>query len=150
MENPNEKELKELLQNVKVIAVVGCSRHSYKAAHSVPAYLQKKGYKIVPINPFAEEVLGEKSYPNLLELPGKVANTIDLINVFRPRNQAEMLVKQSIDFKKKFQANLNAVWLQEGIYLNEKEQDTKMNAEANGIQLVQDLCIYKEHARLML
>jgi hypothetical protein len=124
---------KEILEKYRTIAVVGCSRDPNKPAHYVPRYLKEHGYRIIPINPFAEEVLGEKAYPSLLDVPGD----IEVVEVFRPNKEAQEIVKMAVE------KGAKAVWLQEGIVSLEA---SRMAREA-GIKFVMDKCMMKEHMR---
>ncbi len=99
----NEEEaIRYILENLRVIAVVGMSRNSYKPSYGIPKYLKKHGYRIIPVNPNAEEILGEKCYPGLLSVPEEV----EVVEVFRPSDEAPGIVDQAI--KKK----VKTVWLQ--------------------------------------
>lgn len=98
-------DVREVLERTETIAVVGCSRNPHKAAHSVPAAMQAAGYRIIPINPHADEILGEKAYPTLYDVPEE----LDLVNVFRPSDQATEVVRRAIQVRAK------AIWLQQGI-----------------------------------
>src|SRR5262245_50026679 len=94
-----------VLRAVSTIAVVGASRDPDKPAHDVPAQLQRAGFRIVPINPFASELFGERVYRSLAELPFPV----DLVLVFRPSREAEAVARQAVAIKAK------ALWLQLGL-----------------------------------
>jgi hypothetical protein len=124
---------KEILEKYKTIAVVGCSTNPEKPAHYVPKYLKDHGYKIIPVNPFAEEILGEKVYPSLTEVPGKV----DVVEVFRPSQETPGVVEQAI------KKGAKAVWLQEGIVSDEAAE----LARGAGIEFVMDRCMMKEHEK---
>lgn len=117
----------EILRDATTIAVVGASRHEYKAAHSVPLQLQRYGWRVIPVNPSAAEIWGERAYPSLTDVPVP----IDLVNVFRPSDQATEVVRQAIAVGAK------AVWLQLGIVSAEGRQ---LALEA-GIDYVEDLCV---------
>ncbi len=132
----DDAELKRLLEESHVIAVVGCSRSPGKAAHSVPRYLQEHGYGIIPVNPSADEILGEKSYPSLSDIEGEV----DVVDVFRPSEEAYDIVNAALSMD----PMPKAVWLQQGIV---SEEAGKL-AEENNIMFVQDRCMRAEHRRL--
>ncbi|MGB9205700.1 MAG: CoA-binding protein [Terriglobales bacterium] len=125
----------ELLARAKTIAVVGLSESPLRASHSVSAYMQAAGYKIIPVNPKIAETLGEKSYPSLLEIPLEVAKTIDVVDVFRRPEFVDEIVEQAIQLK------IPAIWLQEGV-INEPAAEKARNA---GMFVVMDRCILKEH-----
>lgn len=124
-----------ILGNFKVIAVVGCSREEGKPSHDIPKYMQEAGYKIVPVNPNADEILGEKSYPSLLDIPFKV----DVVDIFRPGSEALEIAKEAHSIGAK------ALWLQEGIF----NESAEKYAEDNGILFVMNRCMMKEHVRLI-
>jgi hypothetical protein len=106
-----------------------------RASHGVSAYMQAAGYKIVPVNPLITEALGEKAYPSLLEMPVKVVETIDFVNVFRRPEYVDEIVEQAIQLK------VPAIWLQEGV-INERAAEKARKA---GIFVVMDRCVLKEH-----
>jgi predicted CoA-binding protein len=129
----SDKELKEILRSSKTIAVVGCLRDPEKDAYKVPKYLKEKGYKIIPINPFAEEILGEKVYKNLSEIKEEV----DIVDIFRPSEECLEIVKEAIKLKPK------VIWMQLGIENKEAEK----LAKENKIKVVMNKCIMREHQR---
>ncbi|MDT7886555.1 MAG: CoA-binding protein [Thermoproteota archaeon] len=135
-DNVPEERIKEILEKSKVIAVVGASRTEGKPAHFVPAYLKSKGYKIIPINPFADEILGEKAYKSLLDIPSDVK--IDVVDVFRPSEEVTKVVEEAI------KRGVKIVWLQLGIYNKEAVE----LAKKNNIEIIWDRCMMETHKRL--
>jgi predicted CoA-binding protein len=135
----DDDSLRDLL-DADTIAVVGCSTTEGKAAHDVPNYLQEHGYRIVPINPFADEILGERAYDSLAD----VEEDIDLVDVFRPSEETPGIVEDVIA-RNENRGDADAVWLQLGI---ESEEAATLADEA-GLQFVQDRCIKIEHGRLV-
>ncbi|AEN05977.1 CoA-binding protein [Halolamina sp.] len=131
--------LRELLA-ADTIAVVGCSTTEGKAAHDIPAYMQNNGYRIIPVNPFADEILGERAYDSLADVEAE----IDLVDVFRPSEETPGVVDDVIA-RHEERSDAGAVWLQLGIASDEAEQ----RAEAAGLQFVQDRCLKVEHRRLL-
>ena len=123
--------IRDLLQRSKTIAVVGLSDSPMRPSYGVSAYMQSRGYKIIPVNPTIAETLGETSYPSLRSVP----ETIDIVNIFRRPEYVEEIVDQAIELK------VPAVWMQEGV-INHKAAE---KAEKAGIFVVMDLCILKEH-----
>ncbi|MBP1921544.1 putative CoA-binding protein [Halorubrum alkaliphilum] len=124
----------------ETVAVVGCSTTPGKAAHDVPAYLQKHGYRVIPVNPFAKSILGEHAYDSL----GDIEAEIDLVNVFRPSDE----VPELLDVVRERHANhgdAGTAWLQLGISHDEAAE----TAEAAGVDVIQDRCMKVEHRRLM-
>lgn len=128
------------LLDAETIAVIGCSTTPGKAAHDVPAYLQRQGYRVIPINPFAGEILGERAYDSL----GDVDEEIDLVDVFRPSEEAPEVIDAVID-RHEDRGDAGAVWLQLGI----SHGEAAARAEAAGLQFVQDHCLKVEHGRLV-
>ena len=127
------------LLDADTIAVVGCSTTAGKAAHDVPAYLQRHGYRIVPVNPFADEVLGEPASDAL----GDVDAEIDLVNVFRPSEEVPEIL-DAVRERHAARGDAGAAWLQLGI----SHDEAAAAAEADGITVVQDRCMKVEHGRL--
>ena len=124
-----------MLSRIKTIVVVGLSESPMRPSHGVSAYMQAAGYKIVPVNPHIAEALGEKAYPSLLEIPAELAQTIDLVNVFRRPEYVDEIVDQAIQLKMK------ALWLQEDVI----NQPAAGKARKAGMFVVMDRCILKEH-----
>ncbi len=126
----------DLLQRAKTIAVVGLSCNPMRASHGVTAYMQSHGYRIIPVNPWIEECLGETAYPSLLDIPQQVPSAkIDIVNIFRRPEFVEEIVDQAIQLK------IPAIWMQEEV-IQEKAADKARKA---GIFVVMDRCILKEH-----
>jgi len=123
--------------------VVGLSRDPDKDSHRVSVYLKKHGFRIVPVNPFADEVLGEKSYKSLLDIPLEIQKIIDVIDVFRPAEDVSQIVEQAIKLKTMHE-KLFAVWMQLGI-VNEQAAETAKKA---GFTVVMDRCMMVEHMRI--
>lgn len=117
------------------VAVVGMSRDPSKDAHAVPRYLIRHGYDVVPVNPFAAEILGRRSYPSASAVDGP----IDTLDVFRPSGQALPAVLDALP------KGPRAVWLQEGIHSPEAEEA----AERAGAEVVFNRCMLAEHRRLV-
>lgn len=134
----DDDTLQELL-SMNRIAVVGCSSTSGKAAHEIPAYLQRQGYEIYPVNPFSDEVLGQPAADSLTELEGDV----ELVNVFRPSQEVPGIVEKTLE-RKAAEGDVKALWLQLGIHDDKAVQ----TAEDAGVEVVSDRCIKIEHQRL--
>ncbi len=118
---------KEILEQSKVIAVVGASRDPGKSAHSVPQQMQLHGWRVIPVNPFADELLGERVYRTLAAIP----DPVDLVDVFRPSEDAPDVARQAAAI------GARALWLQQGIASDE----ARRVAEEAGMDYVEDLCI---------
>jgi hypothetical protein len=134
LHNATSEEVRALLKDAHIIAVVGLSDKPDRDSYHVAAYLQKQGYRIIPVNPSVSEVLNEKAYPSLRDVPDK----IDVVDVFRRPDAVPALVEDAIA------VGARAVWMQEGIVHN-AAADT---ARAAGLQVVMNKCLLKEHARL--
>ena len=132
----SDAELTQLLQQTKTIAVVGLSSDPMRPSFGVSRFLQRHGYRIIPVNPNEKEVLGEQSYPSLAEVPG----TVDIVNIFRRPARVPEVVSVAIE-----RGGVKCIWMQEGV-VNEQ---AKAQAEAAGIPVVMDRCILKEMARLL-
>jgi predicted CoA-binding protein len=139
----SQNEIKEILTKYKTIAVVGLSRELGKDSHRVSAYLKNHGFRIIPVNPFADEVLGEKSYKSLLDIPPEVQKTIEVVDIFRPSKDVPLIVEQAIKLKK-MHGKPYVVWMQLGI-VNEQAAEA---AEKAGLIVVMDRCMMIEHKRL--
>ncbi len=134
--------IKEILTKYKTVAVVGLSREPDKDSHRVSAYLKKHGFRIIPVNPFADEVLGEKSYKSLLDIPSEVQKTIDVVDIFRPSKDVPPIVEQAVKLKKTH-GKLSVVWMQLGI-VNEQAAEVAKKA---GLTVIMDKCMMGEHSR---
>jgi len=144
VQNTNEEqEAKIILNKFRAIAVVGCSRDPRKPGNFVPRFMQEKGYKIIPVNPNADTILGEKCYPSLLQIPDNVAKNVEVVNVFRPSEEAAEIVKQAVDLKVRF-GKLKAVWLQSGI-VSKQAADV---ARKYGLMIVMDKCMQHEYKKM--
>ncbi|HEY3195434.1 MAG TPA: CoA-binding protein [Candidatus Dormibacteraeota bacterium] len=117
---------KEILEAATTIAVVGASRDPLKAGGSVPAGLQRRGFRIIPINPFADTLFGERVYRSLLEVPDR----IDLVDVFRPAADAPAIARQAVA------VGARVLWLQ----LDIRSEEARKIAEAAGLDYVEDEC----------
>jgi predicted CoA-binding protein len=133
------EEVKSILEKYKTIAVVGLSTNPAKDSHRVAKYLKSKGYRIIPVNPFAEVVLGEKCYKSLLDVP----EPIEVVDIFRPAKDVPPIVDQAIELKKKL-GNPRIIWMQLGI-VNEEAAELARNAN---LTVVMDKCMMVEHKRL--
>src|SRR5258706_9777430 len=132
--NATDAEIADILRTTKTIAVVGLSPKPDRPSHSVTVYMMDQGYTIIPVNPGHAEILGEKAYKSLLDVPGP----IDIVDIFREPAAVPEIVDQAIQKKAK------VIWMQEGIVHNEAAE----KARKAGLKVVINKCIYKEHARL--
>ena len=109
-----QNEISDILKKAKTIAIVGLSQEPQKHSFKVGLYLKRHGYRIIPINPLASEILGEKSYKNLLSMPEELQKTIDVVDIFRKSEEVPTIVEQAIQIKTKFGRSF-VVWMQLGI-----------------------------------
>ncbi len=139
----NSKQIKKILANSKIIAVVGLSREPEKASYQVALYMKKQGYRIVPVNPFVEEVLDEKSYPSLLEIPFEIQKEIEVVDIFRRPESVPSVVAQAIKLRE-MHGKPCVIWMQLGVINEEAAKE----AQEAGFTVVMDKCIMQEHKRL--
>jgi predicted CoA-binding protein len=118
----------EILEGARTIAVVGASRDPFKAGGSVPAGLQQRGFRIIPVNPFASELFGVRAYRSLLEIPKAVQ--VDIVDVFRPAEDAPEIARQAVAI------GATALWLQ----LDIRSEEARRIAESAGLDYVEDEC----------
>jgi len=131
----DEDGLRDILELDRV-AVVGCSATAGKAAHDIPKYLLEQGYDVVPVNPFADEILGREAYDSLSDVPGEV----DIVDVFRPSEEVSGIVDEALA-----RDDVKVIWLQLGIHDDEAVE----RAEQDGRRVVQDRCMKPTHQQLM-
>lgn len=134
-DNPPPERVRGLFETMQRVAVIGLSRDIQKTARRVPSYLAAQGYEIVPVNPFADRLLGRESHPDLAH----VEDQLDLVVIFRPSHEAGAFVSEAAARPER-----PAIWLQEGIRADEEVAA----ARALGRTVVQDLCTYKVHRAL--
>lgn len=132
--NPDDASLRTLFDQVRTIAVVGLSPQPARPSYRVAQAMQRYGYRIVPVRPLVEEVLGEKAYARLADIPFAV----DLVDVFRAAEHVPAIVEQCLAL------HLPAIWIQEGIV----HEDAALRAQAGGMNVVMDRCLLKEYVRL--
>ncbi len=135
-QNPSDDEIRALLQRVKRIAVVGLSPKPDRPSYGVSQVMQRAGYQIVPVRPMVTEVLGEKAYATLKDVP----DAVDLVNVFRRAEEVDAVVDEAIAI------GAPAIWIQLGI-VNDAAAE---RARAAGLMVVMDKCIKIEYMRLCL
>ncbi|MDT7602084.1 MAG: uncharacterized protein QOF61_81 [Acidobacteriota bacterium] len=134
MEINSPQAIKQILEECKTIAVVGLSSNPMRPSNNVSDFMQRKGYRIIPVNPHETEVLGERAYPTLADVPEK----IDLVDIFRRSEEAGEAVDEAISI------GARAVWLQEGVI----DTAAARRAQDAGLLVVMDRCILKEHLRM--
>src|SRR3977135_955157 len=131
-QNPSDQELKQLLTAATTIAIVGASSNPDKASYGIMQKLQRAGYKVIPVNPRETEILGERSYPSLVDVPER----IDIVDVFRRAEDTPGIADEAVTVGAK------ALWLQTGIV----SEDAAARAKAGGLTVVMDACIGATHS----
>jgi len=134
-ENPSRDEIKQLLEHAHTIAVVGLSDNPERTSYMVSAAMQAKGYRIIPVNPNAETILGEKSYPSLKDIP----DAVDIVNVFRRSEHTPPVASEAVAIGAK------VLWLQLGIHNDEAVEI----AQQGGLKVLTDRCIKVEDSILL-
>ncbi|MFN3412833.1 MAG: CoA-binding protein [Thermoanaerobaculum sp.] len=135
--NASEEEIKAILQEAKTVAVVGLSDNPERESYQVAAYLKTHGYRIIPVNPNVQEVLGERAYPTLDDIPKHIQ--VDVVDIFRRPEFIPEIVNQAIA------RGAKAIWMQKGLAHNAAAD----NARAAGLAVVMDRCMMVEHRRLL-
>jgi predicted CoA-binding protein len=130
------KKIADILAEARTIAVVGLSPRRFRPSFGVSEYMQRAGYRIVPVNPMVAEVLGEKSYASLEAVPGP----IDIVDIFRRSEHVPEIVEAAIA------KGARTIWMQEGVV----HEEAARRAESAGLAVVMDRCILKDHRRLGL
>jgi predicted CoA-binding protein len=133
---PSDAELRSILGDARTIAVVGLSSKPHRYSHEVASYLQGKGYRIVPINPKETEVLGERAYPLLGDVPGDI--DIDVVDVFRRAEETPQVAEAAVA------RGAKVLWLQDGIV----NDDARRIAEEGGLTVVMGICLKSTSTRL--
>jgi predicted CoA-binding protein len=132
--NPSDQELKELLTNATTIAIVGASSNPDKESYGIMKKLLSVGYHVIPVNPKETEILGQRSYPSLIDVP----EPIDIVDVFRRAEDTPAIADDAVTIGAK------ALWLQTGI----ASEDAAARAKAGGLMVVMDTCIGATHSLL--
>jgi predicted CoA-binding protein len=132
-----EEDIKIILSSCKTVAVIGISLKEDRPSYIVASYLKSKGYRIIPVRPDGEEILGEKVYHSLSEIPKEIG--VDVVDIFRRSEDVPPIVEEAI------QRGAEMVWMQEGVI--HKEAGEK--AEKVGLKVIMDRCMKKEHQRLL-
>ena len=136
--NPTIDEIKKILNDCKTIAVVGLSPKPKRPSHSVSKAMQGFGYTIIPVRPAVDEVLGEKAFADLESIPESLLAKVDMVDVFRAAEKICPIIDACIKLK------IPLIWLQDGV-VNEPEA---LRAQAAGITVVMDRCVYRDYVQL--
>jgi predicted CoA-binding protein len=133
---PSDPELRSILGDARTIAVIGLSSGPERPSYEIAEYLQSKGYRIVPVNPKETEVLGERAYPTLADVPEEIA--VDVVDVFRRAEYTPEIAEAAVA------RGAKVLWLQEGI----ANDDARQIGEAGGLSVVMGVCMRQESKRL--
>jgi len=140
----SEKDIIDnVLRNCRIAAIVGLSKDPSKKSHEVSQFLQSKNYRIIPVNPSTDQILGEKSYKSLLEMPEELQKTVEIVDIFRPSGDLPPIIDQAIELKKKYGKPF-VIWMQLGI-INHEAAD---KAKETGFTVIMDRCMKNERRRL--
>jgi len=129
-------QISDILRTARTIAVVGLSGKRFRPSYGVTEYMQRAGYRIIPVNPYETEILGERCYPDLDSVPGEV----DIVDIFRRPEFVPEIVEAAI------RKGARAIWMQEGVI----HEEAAAKARAAGLAVVMDRCILKEHRRMLV
>jgi predicted CoA-binding protein len=132
--NPSDADLSQILTDAKTIAIVGASSNPEKASYRIMQKLQRAGYHVVPVNPHESEILGERSFPSLIDVP----EPIDIVDVFRRPEDTPSVAEEAVTIGAK------ALWLQSGIV----NEEAAKHAAGGGLKVVMNACIGATHDRL--
>ncbi|MGZ3568387.1 MAG: CoA-binding protein [Thermodesulfobacteriota bacterium] len=132
-----EEDIKKILSESKAVAVVGISQQKDRPSYIVAAYLKSKGYQIIPVRPDGEEILGEKVYHSLTEIPKEI--NVEVVDIFRKSEDVPPIVEEAI------RRGAKTIWMQEGVIHEEAGE----KAEKAGLKVVMDRCMKKEHQKLI-
>ena len=135
-------DLRDALQTARTVAVVGCSPRGFQTSHNIARYLQGAGYRVVPVNPHHEEILGERAYPDLVSIPDEVE--VDIVNVFRRSEHTAGVVRDAAARAQRT-GRAPLVWTQLGVHSAEAQAE----AEAAGLPYVAERCIMVDHRALV-
>ncbi len=134
---------RNILEKYRTVAVVGVSRDSAKDSYQVAEYLKSKGYDIIPVNPFADEILGKRCYKSLLDVPEDLQKKIEIVDIFRPSQDVPPIVDQAVELRKKH-GKPDVIWMQLGIV----NEEAAKHAKEAGFVVVMNKCMMIEHGRL--
>ena len=125
----------EILKDFHIVAVVGLSSNEERPSYGVSAYLKKHGYKIIPVNPNEDTILGERCYSSLLS----ISEQVDIVDIFRRSEDVLGIVDEAIKM------GARVVWMQEGVV----NEEAAVKARAAGLEVIMDMCMMKEHRRML-
>lgn len=137
-----KNNIADILENAKTIAVIGCSKNQYRTSNQIASYLQDAGYKIIPVHPDYDEVLGEKAYDSVTDIPEHMG--VDIVDIFRNSKYTADMVDEIIEWVEST-GNKPVVWTQLGVSSDEARE----KAEGAGLTYIEEKCMMVEHRRFM-
>ena len=138
-----QTDIKKILMKHRTVAIVGLSRDSSKDSYKVAEYLLKRGYRVIPVNPTTDEILEQKSYKSLLDMPSEIQKALQIVDIFRPSADVMPIVQQAIQLKRLYGVPY-VVWMQLGI-INEEAADVARKA---GLAVIMDKCMMQQHRQI--
>jgi predicted CoA-binding protein len=132
--------LKNVFEEVKTIAIIGCSSNTYRTSHHIAKYIQGEGFRMIPINPNETDVLGETCYDTISDLPDDL--TIDMVDIFRNKKYTEKMVSEIVEWSEST-GQKPIIWTQ----LNVSTPEAKKFAEENGFEYIENKCLMVEHRK---
>ncbi len=139
----DKSAIKSILDSYTTVAVVGLSKDPSKESYDVAKFLKSRGYHVIPVNPFADQILGGKAYPSLKDLPEELKQSIEIVDIFRPSEDVPPIVDQAIELNKKYGKPL-VIWMQ----LDIVNEEAAKKAEAAGLKVIMNHCMRIERQRL--
>lgn len=137
-----DTDLKQLLESTKTIAVIGCSRNRMRTSHHIAKYLKDQGYTIIPVHPDYDEVLGEKVYASIKDIPEEVE--IDIVDIFRNSKFTADMVQEVVEWVEQT-GNKPVIWTQLGV----SSDEAKHKAQEAELPYIEEKCLMVEHQKLM-
>jgi predicted CoA-binding protein len=137
--NPAPQAIADLLRRARTVAVVGLSPNESRPSHRVARGMQRFGWRIVPVRPAVDEVLGEKAYASLADIPEDLRRQIDLVDLFIAADRVGTFVDQAVAL------GLPAVWLQDGVI----DEAAALRAQAAGLTVVMDRCVWRDYSSMV-
>jgi predicted CoA-binding protein len=134
-----EDTIESVLKRYRTVAVVGLSKDPSKDSYEVASFLKSKGFRIIPVNPTAQEIMGEKCYPSLSSLPDELKRAVEIVDIFRPSEAVPPIVDEAVELRKRY-GKPDVIWMQLGI----SNEGAAAKARAAGMVVIQNRCIMIE------
>jgi predicted CoA-binding protein len=134
-----EDTIESVLKRYRTVAVVGLSKDPSKDSYEVASFLKFKGFRIIPVNPTAQEIMGEKCYPSLSSLPDELKRAVEIVDIFRPSEAVPPIVDEAVELRKRY-GKPDVIWMQLGI----SNEGAAAKARAAGMVVIQNRCIMIE------